>query len=331
MRAGGLELVLAEVAKGDHAAFRAVYDQAAPAVLGIVRRVLRDPAQSEEVMQEVLLEVWRTAARFDPSLGSASAWIMTLAHRRAVDRVRSEQRAAARELRAATASIDYDEVSDAALTTPGARAGPALPRRADRPPARVGDAGLLRRLQLPGGRPAARRGGRHGQDAHARRPDQAAGLPGGGVMRARGAALHTLVGAYVMDAVTEKDRAGFERHLLTCEQCREDVRGLREAAAHLAEAAAVPPASRAARADAQAAERIRQLPPVVPGEQAGRRGAGACWRPGACWLRGSGRQAPVAGQAGGVHRAVALAVTAIVLWRAPERDAGQAERRGAAR
>jgi RNA polymerase sigma-70 factor, ECF subfamily len=112
-----LELVLADVAKGDHAAFRAVYDQTAPAVLGTIRRVLRDPAQSEEVMQEVLLEVWRTAARFDPSVGSASAWIMTLAHHRAVDRVRSEQRAAARELRAATATIDYDEVSDAALTT----------------------------------------------------------------------------------------------------------------------------------------------------------------------------------------------------------------------
>ncbi len=114
---GGLELMLAEVAKGDHLAFRDIYDQTAPAVLGTVRRVVRDPAQSEEVMQEVLLEVWRTAARFDPSVGSASAWIMTLAHRRAVDRVRSEQRAAARELRAATASIDYDEVSDAALAT----------------------------------------------------------------------------------------------------------------------------------------------------------------------------------------------------------------------
>ena len=81
-------------------------------MLGIVRRVLRDPAQSEEVMQEVLLEVWRTAARFDPAVGSATAWIMTVAHRRAVDRVRSEQRAAERELRAATASIAYDDVSE---------------------------------------------------------------------------------------------------------------------------------------------------------------------------------------------------------------------------
>src|SRR5215472_2376501 len=112
-----LELVLVAVARGDHAAFRAVYDQAAPAVLGTVRRVLRDPAQSEEVMQEVLLEVWRTAARFDPAAGSAAAWIMTVAHRRAVDRVRSEQRAAERELRAAAAAIAYDDVSEAVEMT----------------------------------------------------------------------------------------------------------------------------------------------------------------------------------------------------------------------
>jgi RNA polymerase sigma-70 factor, ECF subfamily len=110
---GDLELALRAVARGDERAFAVVYDQAAAAVLGTVRRVLRDPAQSEEVMQEVLLEVWRTAARFDPASGSALAWIMTLAHRRAVDRVRAEQRAAERELRAARASIAYDEVIDA--------------------------------------------------------------------------------------------------------------------------------------------------------------------------------------------------------------------------
>lgn len=82
-------------------------------MLGTVRRVVRDLAQSEEVMQEVLLEVWRTAARFDPAAGSATAWIMTLAHHRAVDRVRSEHSAAQRELRAATASVDYDDVIEA--------------------------------------------------------------------------------------------------------------------------------------------------------------------------------------------------------------------------
>jgi RNA polymerase sigma-70 factor, ECF subfamily len=109
----GLEAALAAVARGDEAAFAVIYDRAAPAVLGTARRILRDPAQSEEVMQEVLLEVWRSAARFDPAAGSAAAWITTLAHRRAVDRVRSEQRAAQREIRAATAAVPYDEVADA--------------------------------------------------------------------------------------------------------------------------------------------------------------------------------------------------------------------------
>jgi RNA polymerase sigma-70 factor (ECF subfamily) len=112
-----LGALVGHVARGDEAAFRELYDRAAGQVLGTVRRVLRDPAQSEEVMQEVLLEVWRTAARFDPEAGSAAAWIMTLAHRRAVDRVRSENSAARRELRAAVQVVDYDQVSEAVETS----------------------------------------------------------------------------------------------------------------------------------------------------------------------------------------------------------------------
>jgi RNA polymerase sigma-70 factor (ECF subfamily) len=108
-----LAALVGQVARGDESAFRALYDQASRPVLGIIRRILRDPAQSEEVMQEVLLEVWRTAARFDPEAGSATAWITTLAHRRAVDRVRSEHSAARRELRAAAATVEYDEVAEA--------------------------------------------------------------------------------------------------------------------------------------------------------------------------------------------------------------------------
>jgi RNA polymerase sigma-70 factor, ECF subfamily len=110
---GDLAAAITAVARGDNAAFAVVYDQCSAAVLGTVHRVLRDAAQSEEVMQEVLLDVWRNAARFDPAAGSATAWIMMLAHRRAVDRVRSEQKSAERELRAATSSIAYDEVTDA--------------------------------------------------------------------------------------------------------------------------------------------------------------------------------------------------------------------------
>lgn len=101
-------------------------------------------------------------------------------------------------------------------------------------------------------------------------------------MRTRGAGLHTLVGAYVMDAVSAVDRASFERHLLTCEQCQVDVRGLRETAARLAAAASVPPRPELREQTVQAAERIRQLPPLVDGQH-GRRLASHRWA--ASWRR----------------------------------------------
>ena len=112
-----LAVLLASVARGDQRAFEEVYDCIAGPVLGMVRGVVRDLAQSEEVMQEVLLELWRTASRFEAGRGSALSWVMTMAHRRAVDRVRSEQRAAEREMRAASAQVDYDDVTEAVEAT----------------------------------------------------------------------------------------------------------------------------------------------------------------------------------------------------------------------
>ncbi|MFF7153593.1 ECF RNA polymerase sigma factor SigK [Streptomyces sp. NPDC008139] len=109
-----LQELLVAVARGDEAAFARVYDAVAGPVLGLVRSVLRDPAQSEEVAQEVLVEVWQTATRFQASRGSAMTWVMTLAHRRAVDRVRSAQASSDREHKAALLEHTpaFDEVAE---------------------------------------------------------------------------------------------------------------------------------------------------------------------------------------------------------------------------
>ncbi|MCP9943723.1 sigma-70 family RNA polymerase sigma factor [Streptomyces somaliensis] len=109
-----LQQLVHQVALGDQEAFAAVYDAVAGSVLGVARAVLRDQAQSEEVAQEVLVEVWRTAPRYRPERGTAINWILTLAHRRAVDRVRSVEAAAARDTRAALLEHRpaYDEVTE---------------------------------------------------------------------------------------------------------------------------------------------------------------------------------------------------------------------------
>lgn len=106
--------LLQRVARGDSRAFEQLYDEVANSVFGIVRRVLRDPAQSEEVTQEVLIEVWRSSTRFDPARGSASSWILTMAHRRAIDRVRSAQASHDRDQRSAQREHvgDFDVVAE---------------------------------------------------------------------------------------------------------------------------------------------------------------------------------------------------------------------------
>ncbi|CAN5780193.1 sigma-70 family RNA polymerase sigma factor SigK [soil metagenome] len=112
-----LEALLRRVARHDADAFATFYDNTRARVYGLVTRVLRDPGYSEETTQEVYLQVWRSADTYDPTAGSALAWLMTLAHRRAVDRVRSEQAASNRESRYGVTNVEtaIDHVSDSVI------------------------------------------------------------------------------------------------------------------------------------------------------------------------------------------------------------------------
>ena len=90
--------LLARTAAGDTAAFAELYDKTSSRVYGMVLRVIRDSGFAEETTQEVFLQVWRTADKFDPTKGSAVSWLMVLAQRRAIDRVRTEQSNTDREV-----------------------------------------------------------------------------------------------------------------------------------------------------------------------------------------------------------------------------------------
>jgi RNA polymerase sigma-70 factor (ECF subfamily) len=109
-----LDELLPRVARGDDVAYDQLYRQLSAPVFGLVQRVLRDPAQSEEVAQEVFLELWRSATRYTPDRGSVLSWAMTIAHRKAVDRVRSAQASTQRDTRAARAESarPFDEVTE---------------------------------------------------------------------------------------------------------------------------------------------------------------------------------------------------------------------------
>jgi RNA polymerase sigma-70 factor, ECF subfamily len=98
--------LLVQAGLGDEVAFAQLYDLLAPLLHGIVLRVLRDPSRAEEVTQEVFVEIWRLAPRYDAARGTVRSWAATIAHRRAVDRVRSEQSARDRDQRDVDLRVD---------------------------------------------------------------------------------------------------------------------------------------------------------------------------------------------------------------------------------
>src|SRR3954451_6996133 len=112
---GDVDLLMGRVARGDASAFEALYDELSSSVFGLARRVVRDPARAEDVTQEVFLEVWRKAARFDSTLGKAKTWVMTIAHRRAVDAVRRNESQKRQDEKTAPEQVSHDEPADSLI------------------------------------------------------------------------------------------------------------------------------------------------------------------------------------------------------------------------
>ena len=141
-----LGALLKQAARGDQAAFAELYDATAARVFGLAVRVVRDPAQAEEVTQEAFLEIWRTSSRFDPDKGSAMSWMLTICHRKAVDRVRSAEAASRRDTtyEHQNQTVDHDTTADAAEASLEATPGPRRAAVAHRRAARGHRARLLR-------------------------------------------------------------------------------------------------------------------------------------------------------------------------------------------
>ena len=106
--------LLLRIGDGDQRAFAELYDTLSSRVFGLILRVLVNRSQSEEVLQEVFLEIWQSATKFAPNKGQGRTWVMTIAHRRAVDRVRASQSSADRDVRAGFRDIGvaHDSVAE---------------------------------------------------------------------------------------------------------------------------------------------------------------------------------------------------------------------------
>jgi RNA polymerase sigma-70 factor (ECF subfamily) len=118
-----LAALLKACGRGDEAAFAQLYDATSSRVVGLAVRVVRDPAQAEEVAQEAFLDIWRTSGRFDPTKGSPLGWLLTIVHRKAVDRVRSAEASTRRDAsyQQQNQHVDHDSTAEAAQASLEAR------------------------------------------------------------------------------------------------------------------------------------------------------------------------------------------------------------------
>src|SRR4051794_12783025 len=115
--------VLKACGRGDQAAFAQLYDATASRVVGLAVRVVRDRAQAEEVAQEAFLEIWKTSGRFASAKGSPLGWLLTIVHRKAVDRVRSAEASTKRDTtyHQHNQPVEHDSTAEAATASLEAR------------------------------------------------------------------------------------------------------------------------------------------------------------------------------------------------------------------
>ena len=108
--------LLARASRGDEAAFAEFYDATSARAYGLALRVVRNPAQAEEITQEAYLDAWRSSTRYDAARGSAAGWFLTIVHRKAVDRVRSVEAATHRDetWQRETQPVDHDQTAETA-------------------------------------------------------------------------------------------------------------------------------------------------------------------------------------------------------------------------
>lgn len=131
--ASATDRLMVRIASGDQAAFGQLYDIVAGRVFGVVLRLVIDRSQAEEVAQEVLLEIWQSAGAFNPNRGRAIGWIMTVAKRRAIDRIRSAQAAHDRDLRVGISEyrVENDVAEAAEIMVESDRVAGAMDRLSD--------------------------------------------------------------------------------------------------------------------------------------------------------------------------------------------------------
>ncbi|QCC78568.1 sigma-70 family RNA polymerase sigma factor [Nocardioides daphniae] len=106
--------LLRQAARGDESAFARFYDLTGDKAYGLALRVVRNPSHAQEVTQEAYLDVWRQSARYEESRGSVLAWLLTIVHRKAVDRVRSVESSSQREVtwERAARPVDHDDTAE---------------------------------------------------------------------------------------------------------------------------------------------------------------------------------------------------------------------------